>query len=402
VTVTTRSGSAGTADAPAGRSTGVYEARELRDGGRPYHGRGVSKAVENVNKCIAPALVGKDVVDQSWIDSRLIDLDGTRNKSRLGANAIVAVSLAAAKAAAGCLGLPLFKRIGGRQANVLPVPAFDLIEGGKLAASDLDFQEHQVIPVGAKSFSEAMRIGIEAYHLLGERLAKKWGRHSLNVGVEGGYTPPGMRDPADALEAELRVVEELGYGKRCVLGLDAAATHFYDPRSGSYRFMGKRLEPSQLIDVYRNLVSTYRVRSIEDPLEQNDFQGFAEATKELKIQIIGDDLFVTNPKRLREGIRRGAANALLFKVNQIGTLTEALDAAELAFNSGYGVVVSERSGQTEDTWLANVAVGLGAGQIKTGCPCRGERTSQYNELIRIEEELGKAAVYGGSRLRLAR
>jgi len=394
VDVITKGCSLGRAQVPSGRSTGRYEAFELRDGNNRYHGMGVLKAVKNINEIIAPALKGKDVTKQREIDEIMIELDGTKNKSRLGANAIVGVSLAVAKAAANALKLPLYKYIGGLNAHVLPVPVLDLIEGGLLAASDLDFQEHQVMPIGAKSFSEAIRIGMEVYHELGKILVKKYGKHSLNVGVEGGYTPPGMKDPREAFEVELKAIEELGYNDKFVLSLDCAATHLYNRKTQKYNLMGKEITREELIDFYKDLVSAYPLKSIEDPLEEEDFEGFAELTKVLNIQIIGDDLFVTNMERLRKGINMGAANAILLKVNQIGTLSEALDVAEVAFKSGYGVQVSERSGQTEDTWLADLTVGLNAGQIKTGVT-RSERIANYNQLLRIEEELGNKAEYAG-------
>jgi len=398
VDVITRKGILGRANVPSGRSTGKYEAFELRDENNRYHGKGVLKAVKNVNEVIAPALKGKNVTKQREIDELMIELDGTENKSKLGANAIVGVSLAVAKAAANTLEIPLYRYIGGLNAHVLPVPVLDLIEGGKLAASDLDFQEHQVMPVGAKSFSEAIRMGLEVYEELGKTLAKKWGKHSLNVGVEGGYTPPGMKDPREAFDAELKAVEELGYEGKFVLSLDCAASHLYNRKTGKYVLMGKEITREKLMDFYEDLVSSYPLQSIEDPLEEEDFEGYAELTKTLNIQIVGDDLFVTNVNRLRRGIEMGAANALLLKVNQIGTLSEAVDAAELAFRNSYGVQVSERSGQTEDTWLAELAVALNAGQIKTGVT-RSERTAQYNQLFRIEEELGNKAKYAGKNFR---
>ena len=398
VEVVTKAGVLGIAKVPSGRSTGRHEAFELRDGGKRYYGKGVLKAVKNVNEIIAPALRGKDVTKQREIDELMIELDGTENKSKLGANAIVGVSLAVAKTAANTLGIPLYRYIGGMNAHILPVPVLDLIEGGKLAATSLNFQEHQVMPVGAKSFSEAIRMGLEVYYELGKILVEKYGKHSLNVGVEGGYTPPGMKDPREALELELKAIEELGYTNEFVLSLDCAATHLYNRDTGKYTLMGKELTREELIDFYEDLVSTYPIESIEDPLEEEDFEGFAELTRALNIQIVGDDLFVTNIKRLRKGIEMGAANALLLKVNQIGTLSEALDAAELAFRNGYGVQVSERSGQTEDTWLADLAVGLNAGQIKTGVT-RSERTAKYNQLLRIEEELGGRAKYAGKNFR---
>jgi len=394
VDVITETGVSGRADVPAGRSRGEHEAFELRDGGTRYAGTGVLKAVKNVNGIIATTLKGMDVRKQKDIDMAMIDLDGTENKSKLGGNAIVGVSLAVARAAANALDLPLYKYVGGPNAHVLPVPLLNYINGGKLAATDLDFQEHIIMPTGAKTFSEAMAMGTEVYFLLGKMLAKKYTKYVLNVADEGGYTPP-MTDPREAFDAELAAIEELGYGGNFVLGLDAAATHLYDKKKNTYRLIGKDISREKLVDFYEDLCKAYPVQSIEDPLQEEDFEGFAELTKTLSIQIVGDDLFVTNIQRLRKGIEMGAANALLWKVNQIGTLTEALDAAYYAFRHGYGVQVSERSGQTEDAWLADMTVGLNAGQIKTGAPCRSERTAQYNQLFRIEEELGKSASYAG-------
>ena len=383
----------GRADVPSGRSTGSHEAFELRDGGKRYAGFGVMKAIDNVNKIIALEVVGKDVRDQRKLDKLMIEMDGTQNKAKLGANAILGVSLAIAKAAACSLRIPLYQYID-TNAYILPVPVLDLIEGGMIAASDLDFQEHQVIPVGAESFSEAIRMGMEVYYELGKILAEKWGKHSLNVGVEGGYTPPGMKDPREAFDAELLAIEKLGYEDKFVLSLDCAASHFYNRKTGRYTLMGKEITREELMNFYKDLVSSYPLQSIEDPLDEEDFDGFAELARTLNIQIVGDDLFVTNINRLRKGIEKGAANALLLKVNQIGTLSEALDAAQFAFRNSYGVQVSERSGQTEDTWLADLTVGLNAGQIKTGV-VRAERTSKYNRLLQIEEELGPIAKYAG-------
>ena len=387
----------GRANVPCGRSKGRHEALELRDGGERYAGFGVKKAIDNVNKAIAPEVVGKDVRDQRRLDKLMIEMDSTQNKAKLGANAIVGVSLAIAKAAASSLRIPLYRYIN-TNAYILPVPVLDLIEGGMLAASELDFQEHQVIPVGAESFSEAIRMGMEVYYELGKILEEKWGSHSLNVGVEGGYTPPEMKDPREAFDAELLAIEKLGYKDKFVLSLDCAASHFFNRETGRYTLMGKEITREELMDFYKELVSSYPLQSIEDPLEEEDFDGFAELARTLNIQIIGDDLFVTNINRLRKGVEKGAANALLLKVNQIGTLSEALDAAQFAFKNGYGVQVSERSGQTEDTWLADLTVGLNAGQIKTGV-ARAERTSKYNRLLQIEEELGPVAKYAGRNFR---
>lgn len=398
VDVLTARGVLGRADVPVGRSRGAHEAFELRDGGPRYAGLGVLQAVHNVNEVLAPALQGMDVRRQMDIDHAMVALDGTETKSRLGGNTLVGVSLAVAKAAANTLNLPLYTYIGGPRAHILPVPLLNYINGGKLAATDLDFQEHIIMPVGAKTFSEAMVMGTEVYFLLGTMLAKKYGKYVLNTADEGGYTPP-MTDPRDALDAELEAIEELGYGGDFVLGLDVAANSLYDRRRKTYRLMGNDLSREAFMDYLEDLARDYPLASIEDPLEEEDFAGFAELTRRLDAQIVGDDLFVTNVKRLKKGIALGAGNALLWKVNQVGTLTEALDAAYCAFRHGYGVQVSERSGQTEDTWLADMAVALNAGQIKTGAPCRSERTAQYNQLFRIEEDLGDAARYAGRRFR---
>lgn len=394
VDVTTEGGALGRADVPAGRSRGKHEAYELRDGGKRYAGRGVLKAVRNVAEKIAPALRGMDVRRQREIDMATIELDGTENKSNLGGNSIVGVSLAVVKAAANSLGLPLYRYVGGADANILPVPLLNYINGGKLAATDLDFQEHIIMPVDAKTFSEAMAMSAEVYYHLGQMLAKKYSKYVLNTADEGGYTPP-MKDPREAFDAELAAIEDLGYGGKFVLALDVAASHLYNKKNETYQLMEREVTRGELMDFYEDLCKAYPVASIEDPLEEEDFEGFAELTRTLGIQIVGDDLFVTNIKRLRKGVEVGAANALLWKVNQVGTLTEALDAASYAYRHGYGVQVSERSGQTEDCWLADMAVALNSGQIKTGALCRGERTAQYNQLLRIEEELGKAVKYAG-------
>jgi enolase len=394
VDVVTLGGVLGRADVPVGRSRGGHEAFELRDGGKRYAGLGVLKAVKNVNDIIASELKGMDVRRQMEIDHAMINLDGTEKKSRLGGNAIVGVSLAAAKAAATASKLPLYTYIGGPRAHILPVPLLNYINGGELAATNLDFQEHIIMPVGAKTFSEAMAMGTEVYFCLGKMLAKKYGKFVLNTADEGGYTPP-ITDPREALDAELEAIEELGYGDDFVLGLDVAANTLYDRKKNTYRLMGKNISREAFMDYLEDLAKEYKLASIEDPLQEEDFAGFAELTRTLDTQIVGDDLFVTNIKRLKKGIEVGAADALLWKVNQVGTLTEALDAAYCAIRYGYGVQVSERSGQTEDTWLADMVVALNAGQIKTGAPCRGERTAQYNRLFRIEEELGNAAKYAG-------
>ena len=390
VTVETEGGSVGRADVPAGRSTGTHEAVELRDGGDRFRGRGVRAAVRAVEDEVAPALAGTDARDQRAVDDALRDLDGTGRFADIGGNAATGTSIAALRVAAEGLGVPLYERVAdvaGREGTTLPLPLLDVIEGGELAATDLDFQEHQLIPVKAESFAEAIRMGAEVYYELGDRLAERYGRASRNVGVEGGYTPPGMTDPREAFDEMLDAVEACGYGGEFVLAVDAAATHFHDAETGTYSFVGEEHTPGEMVDVYADLASTYPLESIEDPLDESDFETTAALTDRLDCQIVGDDLFVTSADRVERGVDAGAANALLFKINQAGTVSGAFDAAATARESGYAVQVSERSGQTPDTWLADVAVGLDAGQIKTGVT-RGERTEQYNRLLGVEERLG--------------
>ena len=383
----------GRADVPSGRSTGSHEACEIRDGGSRYGGLGVRTAVDNVNRLIAPAVIGHDVTQQRYLDSLMKELDGTPQKSKLGANAMVGVSLAAAKAAASSLGTPLYKYINSNS-HTLPVPMMNLINGGKLASNDLDFQEFIIMPVGAASFSQALEITNEVNSKLGKILLKRYGKLALNVGDEGGYVPP-ITSIREALDVLQQAVRETEWESTIVYALDVAATHLYDKNTQKYIIEGGQMSVEELIDLYKELVSSYPIVSIEDPLDENDFEGFARITQKLGIQVVGDDLFVTNSERLRKGIETGAANALLWKVNQIGTLSEALDTAELAFRNRYGVVVSERSGETEDSAIADFAVALDAGQIKTGAPVRAERTCKYNQLLRIEEELGSSARYAG-------
>lgn len=389
VTVETANGT-GEADVPAGRSVGSNEAVDLRDGGDRYHGKGVQTACANVESTIAPAVTGLDVRDQREIDHQLRELDGTANKSVLGGNATTGVSLATLDAAATTRGQDLYQYIDAIASSRLPVPVLDMIEGGELAATDLAFQEHQLIPVNAESFSEAIRMGAEIYYELGDQLATNWGRQARNVGVEGGYTPPSMTDPRDAFDALLSAAETCGYREKIALGIDAAATHFYQPDTETYRLMDEEYSSEDLIVYYEDLTDEYPLISIEDPLHEADFAGTATLTEAVDAQIIGDDLFTTNPTRITTGIDAGAANALLLKINQIGTVTEAFQAAETAREAGFAIQVSERSGQTPDTWLADVAVGLGAGQIKTGVT-RGERTEQYNRLLEIESQLDTTA-----------
>ncbi|ASJ05469.1 phosphopyruvate hydratase [Thermococcus barossii] len=394
--------SMGRAAVPSGASTGTHEALELRDGGKRYLGKGVRRAVENVNKIIAPEIVGMDVTWQRDIDSLLLELDGTENKSNLGANAMLGVSLAVAKAAANALGLPLYQYIGGTNAYVMPVPMSNVINGGVHAGNELDFQEFMIMPVGADSFREAIRWVSETYHVLKGVIAERYGKNAINVGDEGGFAPP-MKEVTEPLEVLIKAIEEAGYrpGDEIAFALDAASSEFFHPDKGKYVVGGKEYDRGELLELYRELVSSYPIVSIEDPFHEEDWEGFVLITKELgsKIQIVGDDLFVTNPKRIRKGIEMGAANALLLKVNQIGTLSEAIDAAYTAFRAGYGVVVSHRSGETEDSTIADLAVAINAGQIKTGAPARSDRNAKYNQLIRIEEELEGIAVYPGRKFR---
>lgn len=386
----------GRADVPAGRSTGRYEAKELRDGGKRFGGYGVKKAVANVHHEIAPALKGA-ALDQRAIDTKLIELDGTPDKSRLGANAIAGVSMAVSRAIAAAHGTPLYRDLN-KDAHILPVPQVNLINGGRHASNDLDFQEFIVMPVGAANFLEAMAISTEINLVLIEMLLAKYGKAAINVGDEGGAAPP-ISDPEEALELLHRAVERAGYADSIVYGLDCAATHLYDGARDRYVVAGKSRTTAQMIDLYEHLVREWGIVSIEDPLDESDFDGFAVLTERLGIQVVGDDLFVTNTARLLEGIERKAANALLWKFNQVGTLSEALDAADLAARRGYGVVVSERSGETEDPIIADLTVALNARQIKTGAPVRGERTAKYNRLLQIEEELGSKARYAGAAYR---
>jgi enolase len=389
-------GVTGTADVPSGRSTGSNEAHELRDGGERFGGFGVRNAVANVTGEIAEMLVGGTLPDQRTLDGMLIELDGTPDKSRLGANAILGVSLAAARARATAGGIPLYRALNAN-AHVLPVPLVNLINGGKHASNDLDFQEFIVIPVGARSILEALQISTEVNLALAQILLGRYGKSALNTGDEGGYAPA-ISSPQEALGLLQEAVADAGHEGRFRYGLDCAATHYYDRDEGTYLVAGETRDTDGMIALYQELIRDFDVITIEDPLDEEDFAGFARLTAESGIQIVGDDLFVTNPERLRTGVEQDAANALLWKVNQIGTLSEAIDAADLAHRSAYAVVVSERSGETEDPIIADLAVALGAGQIKTGAPVRGERTAKYNRLIRIEEELGSTAVYPGETL----
>jgi enolase len=383
-------GIVGRADVPSGRSTGFHEAIELRDGGARFGGFGVRRAVENVRDEIAPELIGRPLPSQAQLDADLIALDGTPDKSRLGANALLGVSLAAARAAAQSAGVPLYRYLDD-DPRLIPVPLVNLINGGHHASNDLDFQEFMVIPLGAEHLLEALQHCTEVNLQLAEILLERYGKVALNTGDEGGFAPPIAR-PEEALELLHDAVEAAGHNGRFRYGLDCAATHLYDADSGRYRVGSQTVDRDGMIALCQRLIADFDVVTIEDPLEENDFDGFAELTAASGVQIVGDDLFATNPRRLRIGVEAGAANALLWKVNQIGTLSEALDAAQIAERSGYAVVVSERSGETEDPIIADLAVAIGAGQIKTGAPVRGERTAKYNALIRISEDLGRAAV----------
>ncbi|MGH2986496.1 MAG: phosphopyruvate hydratase, partial [Solirubrobacterales bacterium] len=386
-------GTVATADVPSGRSTGSLEAAELRDGGDRFGGFGVLGAVAAVNGEIRAALVGAPLPAQRDLDTALIELDGTAQKSRLGANAILGVSLAGARAHAATSGQPLYRHLSA-DGHLLPVPLVNLINGGRHASNDLDFQEFIVIPVGAGSIIEALQISSEVNLALAEILLERYGKSALNTGDEGGYAPA-IASPHEAFGLLHEAVADAGHAGRFRYGLDCAATHLYDRESGTYGVAGKRRDTAAMTELYLELIREFDVVTIEDPLDEEDFEGFAALTEASGIQIVGDDLFVTNPERLRAGIERKAASSLLWKVNQIGTLSEALDAAEIARSSDYTVVVSERSGETEDPIIADLAVALGAGQIKTGAPVRGERTAKYNRLIRIEEELGSTASYPG-------
>jgi enolase len=379
---------------PSGASTGVHEALELRDGGRRYHGKGVLKAVRNVNRILAFKLKGRDVQDQEALDRKMLGLDGTPGKSRLGANAILAVSLAACRAAAQEQELALYEWIAklAKTKPLLPVPAFNIINGGKHAGNGLDIQEYMLLPSGAKSFADALRIGSEAYHALREILQEKYGKGAVNVGDEGGFAPP-MTCAHEPFEAILDAVQEIGAWKQVRLGMDAAASSFW--HGDAYGLEGQRVSPAGLAAKYRQWAKDYPLISIEDPFHEEAFDDFAGLTKALKgkAQVVGDDLLVTNPERIRKAIRGKSCSSLLLKVNQIGTFTEALEAAAIARKAGWTVMVSHRSGETEDTFIADLAAGLGTGQLKSGAPCRGERTAKYNRLLRIEDRLGAKARY---------
>ncbi|MGY1796610.1 phosphopyruvate hydratase [Geodermatophilus sp. SYSU D00525] len=380
---------------PSGASTGAFEAVELRDGGERYGGKGVTKAVDGVLDVIGPELVGYEATEQRLVDQRLLDLDGTPDKSRLGANAVLGVSLAVARAAAESTGLPLFRYVGGPSSHLLPVPMMNILNGGAHADSNVDVQEFMVAPIGAATFAEALAVGTETYHALKSVL--KGRGLSTGLGDEGGFAPDLPNNRA-ALDLIAEAVEKAGYalGTDVALALDVAATEFHT--DGGYEFEGQTRPAGFLTDYYRELVDAYPIVSIEDPLSEEDWDGWIALTAALgeRVQLVGDDLFVTNPARLADGIERKAANALLVKVNQIGTLTETLDAVNLAHRNGYRCMMSHRSGETEDTTIADLAVATDCGQIKTGAPARSERVAKYNQLLRIEEELDDAARYAGA------
>lgn len=402
---------------PSGASTGVYEALELRDGGKDYLGKGVLKAVDNVVKIIGPALVGKDPRDQTGIDNFMVhELDGTKNewgwcKQKLGANAILAVSLSVCKAGAAVSKVPLYKHIAnvaGNSTLILPVPAFNVINGGSHAGNKLAMQEFMILPVGASSFTEAMKMGAEVYHHLKSVIKKKYGQDATNVGDEGGFAP-NIQESKEGLELLKVAIEKAGYTGKVVIGMDVAASEFFLEKERKYDLNFKeenndgsqRISGDELINLYKSFTEKYPIVSIEDPFDQDDWEHYSKFTKQIgeEVQIVGDDLLVTNPTRVAKAIKDLSCNALLLKVNQIGSVTESIEAVKMAKNAGWGVMTSHRSGETEDTFIADLAVGLATGQIKTGAPCRSERLAKYNQLLRIEEELGDAAVYAGASFR---
>ena len=399
VEVELESGAVGRAIVPSGASTGAFEAVELRDGDKQrYLGKGVQNAVNNVNEIIAPELEGMDAFDQPSIDALMIELDGTPNKGKLGANAILGVSMAVARAAAEELGLPLFQYIGGVNAKQLPVPMMNILNGGEHADNSVDVQEFMILPVGAKSFKEGLRMGAEVFHSLKKVLSERG--LACGVGDEGGFAP-NLGSNREALELIVEAIEKAGYkpGEDVRLGLDVAATEMYDKETKLYdlKHEGKKLTAEQMVDLYEEWVNNFPIVTIEDGLDEEDWDGWKVLTERLgsKVQLVGDDLFVTNTERLERGIKAGVANSILIKVNQIGTITETLDAIEMAKRAGYTAVISHRSGETEDTTIADLAVAVNAGQIKTGAPSRTDRVAKYNQLLRIEEMVGEQARYCG-------
>ena len=374
----------GTAAVPSGASTGEHEAIELRDGGKRYNGLGVKKAVQNVHTKIAPLLKGIECTRQREIDSLMIEKDGYQSKSRLGANAMLAVSLACSRVAAASKGLLLFQHLNQftTKKTRLPQPFMNVINGGKHADNKLSFQEFMIVPT-AKSFTEMLRMGVEVYHILEKELHKKYGVGATNVGDEGGFAPAKLKKTADALKMLTKAIRDAGYKGKVHIAIDAAASEFY--KNGKYYVDGKKISKEQLTEYYLDLIRRYPVISIEDPFDEDDYESFAHLREKSKIQIVGDDLTVTNSERIEAAVKDGSCNCLLLKVNQIGTLSEAINAARMAYDAGWNVMVSHRSGDTEDSFIADLAVGLGSGMIKSGAPCRGERTAKYNQLLRIEE-----------------
>jgi len=390
----------GRAIAPSGASTGIHEAQELRDGDKGrYAGKGVQKAVNNVNEKIAEAIVGCDCTNQEEVDKVIIELDGTENKVNLGANATVATSMAAAKCAATCRGIPLYKSFN-LQASLLPVPMLNVLNGGKHAGTKLSPQEFLIMPIGAPNFREALRMASETYHVLAGIVKERYGVSAKNVGDEGGYAP-NMTMTREALDCLMTAIETAGYSEEISLAIDPAASSFYDGNKKTYSLDGKNKTAQELVDFWAELADTYPIVSIEDPFHEDDFDSFAELTERIgsSVQIVGDDIFVTNVKRIKTGIEKRAANSVLIKLNQVGTLTETINAIDLARSNGWTAVVSHRSGETEDSMISDFVVGMGTGQIKTGAPARGERTAKYNQLLRIAEELGSRAKYAGEYFR---
>ncbi len=403
VEILTEEGAFGRAAVPSGASTGMYEAVELRDGEKErYLGKGVQKACDNIEEIIADHIIGEDVFDQRYLDQIMLDLDGTTNKSKLGANAILGVSLAIAKAAAEEAGLPLYRYIGGANAHIMPVPMMNILNGGEHADNGIDFQEFMIMPFGADCFKDGLRMGVEIFHHLKGVLKSKG--YSTNVGDEGGFAP-NMKSNVEAIETVLQAIEKAGYtpGEDVMIAIDAASSEFFDREAGIYHFKsstGEKLTPAEMVDFWTDWSKKYPIFSIEDGMDEDDWDGWAALTKSIgkRVQLVGDDLFVTNTVRLQRGIDNQIANSILIKVNQIGSLTETINAVNLATRNAYTSVMSHRSGETEDTTIADLAVALNTGQIKTGSASRSDRIAKYNQLLRIEDELGDMAYYPGKAL----